>query len=94
MQPAGIEPINGETALVVYPNPFTDEVSIALQKTGLTKANFTLTNMLGQTAFTKQEDNLSPSYTKMLDLRYLPNGVYLLEVVVDGERVVKEIVKQ
>jgi hypothetical protein len=30
----------------------------------------------------------------MLDLSYLPNGVYLVEVVVDGEVGVREVVKQ
>jgi hypothetical protein len=80
--------------LSIYPNPFSTDIDIALQKTGLKQASFTLTNILGQIVFAKQEDNLSPSYTKMLDLRNLPNGVYLLEVVVDGERVVREIVKQ
>jgi len=30
----------------------------------------------------------------MLDLSYLPNGIYLVLVVVDGERVERRIVKQ
>jgi hypothetical protein len=30
----------------------------------------------------------------MLDLSYLPDGVYVIKVVVDGERICKEVVKQ
>lgn len=30
----------------------------------------------------------------MLDLSYLPTGVYFLQVKVDGERMVKQLLKQ
>ena len=80
--------------LNVYPNPFTTDLAITLQRDNLKQANFTLTNVLGPIIYTQHETNLSPTYTKMLDLSYLPNGVYFLEVVVDGERMVREVVKQ
>ena len=80
--------------LSIYPNPFATDIAIALQKPDLKQADFTICNTLGQTVYTQHETNLSPSYTKMLDLRYLPNGVYFVEVVVDGERITKEVVKE
>ena len=78
----------------VYPNPFVTDLAISMQKDNLKEATFTITNLLGQTIYTQHETNLSTTYTKMLDLSYLPNGVYFLEVVVDGERMVREVVKQ
>ena len=80
--------------LSIYPNPFATDIAIAIQKENLRAATFTITNPLGQIIYTQQETNLSPAYTKMLDLRYLPNGVYFVSVVVDGERVVREVVKE
>ena len=89
--------INGITPNLqfsVYPNPFVTDLAITMQEDNLKEAGFTITNLLGQTIYYQHETDLSTTYTKMLDLSYLPNGVYFLEVVVDGERMVREVVKQ
>lgn len=85
---------NGQ--LQVYPTPFTSDVSIAVNFTqpGEHTATFTITNPTGQTVYQKQESNLASTYTKMLDLSYLPNGVYFIAVEVDGECITKQVVKQ
>ena len=90
----GINDLNDNPNVLVYPNPFTTDIAITLQKENLKEATFTISNMLGQVLFIKEENNLASSYTKMLDLSYLPNGVYLVEVIADGERVVKKVVKE
>ena len=91
---SGIAEITRNLQLNVYPNPFTSELDITLAQQNLTQADFSICNILGQTIYTQHETNLSPTYTKMLDLSYLPNGVYLVEVVVDGEVSVREVIKQ
>jgi len=78
----------------VHPNPFTDEFHITLQKQNIAQATFIVENILGETIFSKQENNLSGTYTKTLDLRKFSRGVYLLHVVLDGERTVRKMVKQ
>ncbi len=83
----------GGATVTISPNPFTTDIAIAVQKENLQQATFTIANLLGQQVYTKQENNLSASYTKMLDLSYLPNGIYFVQVEVDGERVVREMVK-
>jgi hypothetical protein len=55
---------------------------------------FNIKNILGQTVFHQQEKIQRSSYTKMIDLSSLANGIYLLEVIIDGERSVKKIVKE
>jgi hypothetical protein len=85
---------SGGALLQVYPNPFTSDISISLQKQNLHAASFTITNAVGQTIYQRQETNLSSNYTKMLDLSYLPNGLYFIAVEVDGERTVRQVVKQ
>lgn len=80
----------------IYPNPFATDLSITLKApfAGLGAATFTLTNLIGQTIYRREETNLANNYTKMLDLSYLPNGMYLLEVIIDGQRTIKQIIKQ
>lgn len=90
----GIQEIATNLHFNAYPNPFSTELDIALAAPNLTTADFQICNISGQTVYSRHETNLSPAYTKMLDLSYLPNGVYLVEVVVDGGVTVREVVKQ
>ncbi|MFN8321865.1 MAG: T9SS type A sorting domain-containing protein [Chitinophagales bacterium] len=80
--------------LSVYPTPFATDVAISVQKENLREATFTITNSLGQIIYQRAENNLSQGYTKMLDLRYLPKGLYFITVEADGERVVRRVVKE
>ncbi|HKR04106.1 MAG TPA: T9SS type A sorting domain-containing protein [Bacteroidia bacterium] len=83
-----------QNQLTVFPNPFTDDISFIIQKQNLQCAIFTIRNIFGQTVFNKQENNLDNTYTKNIDLGFLPNGIYLLDVIIDGDRSVKKIVKE
>ncbi len=83
-----------EAGVTVYPNPFSTDLAIALQKENLQQATFTISNLQGQIIFRQEESNLANAYIKMLDFSYLPAGVYLVEVVADGDKVVKKVVKQ
>ena len=94
MYPTGINEVSPDVNINVYPNPFSHQLSIALAGAGLQQADFSICNLQGQTIYTQHETNLSPTYTKMLDLSYLPNGVYIVEIVIDGELTVREVVKQ
>jgi len=93
MAPTAIISIRTNLQMNIYPNPFTTELDITIAEQNLHQATITITNLLGQTVYTQNETNLNPSYTKMLDLNYLANGVYWVSVVVDGERVTKEVIK-
>ncbi len=91
----GIEESDPKIALCnIYPNPFSSEVSITIQKQNLKQSSFIIKNTLLQTVFIKEENNLSTPYTKTIDLSFLTSGIYLLNVIIDGERTVKKIVKE
>ena len=65
-----------------------------IKKQNLKQASFVIRNILGQTIFRKEENNLSNTYTKTIDLNNLAKGIYLLDVIIDGERTVEKIMKQ
>ena len=71
--------------VVVFPNPFVSEIFITVKKQNASHVIFSIKNILGQTVYSDQENNLSGSYTKPFDLSFLANGVYLPEVIFDGE---------
>ncbi len=86
--------VNGQSSILIYPNPFTNELSVVIQKQNIKQASFIITNVLGQQLYKKEETNLSNYYTKQLDLSKLASGVYFVEINVDGENTVKQVVKQ
>ncbi len=96
MEPfTGIQPDEHEQGKIqVYPNPFTTDISIALIGRHTNTATFTIINTTGQVVYQQQESNLATGYTKMLDLSYLPNGVYFVEVATAEGKAVKRVVKQ
>ena len=91
--PTAINNLSEKLKFNVFPNPFSRDLEITLAQQNLHQATISITNLLGQTIYTQNETNLSTSYTKMLDLRYLASGGYWVSVGVDGARVTKEIIK-
>ncbi len=90
----GINELTDQPQITIYPNPFATDVSISIQKENLHQATFTITNLIGQTIYHQEETNLANSYTKMLDLSYLPNDIYFVTVQCKGETITKKIIKQ
>ncbi len=90
----GIKASSFQPQLSVYPNPFTSEISITIQKQSIKQATFTIKNILGQTIFINEENNISSKYTKTINLSFISKGIYLLDIIIDGERTVKKILKE
>ncbi len=89
-----VSELNDECLFGVYPNPFSSDVSFAVNKMALNYFAFTLYDLTGQKVLSIQESGLSSSYVKNLDLSYLRSGVYLLVGQIDGQRIFKRVIKQ
>ncbi len=74
----------------VYPNPFTDNLSIAIQKQNFKNASLSIKNVLGQIIFS---DRFYDRNTRTIGLNFLVKGIYFLELTIDGEKIIKKIVK-
>jgi Secretion system C-terminal sorting domain len=55
--------------------------------------NICIRDMLGKVVFKKQVNNQGNVFTETLELSYLVNGIYLLDLTIDEERIVKKLVK-
>jgi hypothetical protein len=82
------------TFVMVYPNPFTDELKITFPSHSFAECSYTIKNLLGQKI--KDGDLLLNKSTGevSLDLKFLDSGMYLLDIFIDGERTLKKIIKQ
>jgi len=73
--------------LKVYPNPTADRVQLSMS-TDMEVVH--LTNQLGQRVRSWEVN----AQNQTLDVSNLPTGIYMLEIVASGERVVRTLVKQ
>lgn len=87
----GIDDIEPDVEINVYPNPFTDEVHVSIDNAILYDAAITISNPLGQVVYTGEGNNLNSNYT--IDLHHLQAGIYYISVATNGERLVRTVVK-
>jgi hypothetical protein len=78
----------------IFPNPFTSEITIAFQKQNMQFFSCKVFNTLSETVFSMEENKVSNLFTKKINLRNLADGIYFLDIIADGERTVKKIIKE
>jgi hypothetical protein len=74
----------------IFPNPFSTSVSISLQKQNLQQADLTVTDVLGSSVFKSAIQN--PQFE--INTSNWSAGVYFLQITADGERSVRQLIKQ
>ena len=93
----GVNNYSSPTTILISPNPFTTQLTLTFPPQTIKQATITLRNTLGQIVYHIEEKNLSP--TKTINTGNLSDGIYLLEVEMDGpdsyrEREVRKVVKE
>ena len=75
----------------VYPNPTNDIVNIKIDGPNNLITGLQLNDVLGRILVNQVVDNES---SMMLDLSSYPRGMYLLSVIVDGNKQTKKIIRE
>ena len=73
----------------IYPNPTTHLLTISIANKNLKSVTLNLYDMMGQLMVEKRMDNGQLE----MDIRDIEQGVYFLEVLMDGQKVVRKVVK-
>jgi len=76
----------------VFPNPFTDELTISSHYQNATTIDLHVKNTLGQTIVSQKFS--SGQDQQKIDLRFLSKGIYFLEMNAGEERMTTRILKQ
>ncbi len=82
--PTSVANVSNVANLRVYPNPATSYIKVAakLKTAGATKV--TLNNVVGQTVYSNVFNTTSTDFNKAISVENLANGVYVLNVTVEG----------
>lgn len=89
--PTATNELNLLPKLTVFPNPFKDIIRVRFPSTSLAQQSFFLTDLTGKRIATKMFRN---NATVEISTANLPSGIYFIHWMVDGEMMVKKIVKQ
>jgi hypothetical protein len=88
------QPTSIQNTLSIFPNPFVSNVAVSIKKEDVKSVKISIRNVLGELVYFDKVNNADKIYSKNIELVNLTNGFYLLEVIVDGERILKKLVKQ
>ena len=78
----------------IYPNPFTNEIHIEIQKHGPVPESIVLYDALGQVVNVKRSGNETGNQNITLaGLSHLPKGVYLLQIVLKDQTYVFKLLR-
>jgi hypothetical protein len=90
----GVVESQNSSQLQVFPNPFTSILTISMDMNKAVAATCTVRALTGQELLTRTIVPAGGSTTITLDLESLVPGIYLLEMQVDGKRIVRKVVKE
>lgn len=82
-----------ESAVTVYPNPTTGYVHFSVDNESEKDVNIVIYTETGRVCKTATFAKSAGKMTEGVDLGYLPNGLYLMEVGQGNEKVIKKIIK-
>lgn len=79
-------------AALVYPNPFSSQITVSGGDRGLQQASFAIRNLLGETVLEIRQTSSRAEET--IDVSALPKGVYFLEMSSGTDQLIKKIMKE
>ena len=85
----GVDEHSSLVQITIFPNPAGDYINLACGRAFQTPVTATLFNTLGERV--RSWDNPAFSGNMLLDTRYIPGGMYLLQVSSGNERVTRKV---
>jgi hypothetical protein len=79
--------------LDLYPNPTDGRFRLTFKaRKAVENVHISVTNITGQQVIDHHFSNAGRSFTQELDLTSQPRGIYLVEMIADGEKVVRKVI--
>jgi|GEM_PF-4888322 len=91
---ASVTFLSNDLNVTIFPNPFSSNIAISIQKQNMKQASVKIYNFIGQPVFTHNAADISGSYFNSVDLAMQPCGLYTIEIIIDGMRTVHRIIKE
>ena len=80
------------TNISVYPNPSKGEFNVNIKLERTQDVYLTITNYLGKVIFTEELKDQENQYNKTIDLGKKANGIYMMNIITDNQKINQKIV--
>lgn len=77
----------------VYPNPANELISIETAAMGNSLKRYSIYNMRGQIVSVRTSTGFNSQNIEQFDIRELPKGIYIVELIADGKRSTQKFTK-
>ncbi len=81
---------NSINDISVFPNPAANEITLDFGNLLVNKAEISFYNMLGENVFSS---SIANENSKTIDISKLASGIYMMEVLINGEKIIKKVIK-
>jgi len=88
----GVVPVNAMSEIEIFPNPAKNILTVKGTLDNPSETKIVISNVLGQTVFAKKFANGGSVFFEEIAVNNLANGVYLMNIVNNGETVTKKFV--
>ncbi len=89
----GIVHVGDSLAVIVYPNPFSDQIN--LEYSGSGNSVLFIYNGIGEEVGSGKSEVLSTGrFCQRIDMSSMPAGVYLISIVVGDQKIFRKIIKE
>ncbi len=90
-----IEKSNNTDIISVFPNPTNGNFSVNVKSENVSSNNLlTIYNLVGKVILKKNLEITSGNFTDKVDLSSYPNGMYFIEMSVDGKKSTSKLIKK
>lgn len=86
--------LSEDLQLEIYPNPSNGIFMINIEKTGTADVIIKVFDLTGRAIYLSDRGLIEGNYESIIELSNQPAGIYLMEVLVDGERLRKQLLIQ
>ncbi|MEL6988726.1 MAG: T9SS type A sorting domain-containing protein, partial [Bacteroidota bacterium] len=90
----GIEDLLDAEDVNIFPNPFSNEIQISFEVKTSADARLSIVDINGKEVMNQTLRLNQGTYNESFDLSNLANGLYMMNIVYDGEVLSKRIIKQ
>ncbi|MEI6122054.1 MAG: T9SS type A sorting domain-containing protein [Bacteroidota bacterium] len=93
--PVGMNDIaTNNSSISIYPNPSNGNYTLAISAENQDATNYySVYNLLGNLLFKKDLNNTLDNYKQNIDLSSFPNGIYFIEVSLNGVKTTRKLIK-
>jgi dienelactone hydrolase len=88
------EDIIDEKMIQISPNPFYSTFDLTINNQNDKELSLLVSDSLGHPIYRRSEQHPGQTFTATFDMSQYPDGIYFVEIILDGKRFVEKIIKR